>query len=147
MSKPIGLRGGANIAAWKYLKYLSVKLPSIAILANMYLGTGVIASSFIKKYICKKIEDDDTKIIVLLHLFWEVACIMIAVFFIRKLVRTNVIVLMFENIGKFKLTDIHSERTGGIILAFSFLLVLGPCIKVKAEKIYSLERWDTPSFM
>ena len=113
----------------------SVKILHIFILGNIYLFLGVLVSSLVKKYVCKPYDEEKSKLENLYNLMIETGAIMISAYLIRIMVRN--IHSPFEDVYGFKYGRVKETR-GGLILAFAFLMVLGPCIKEKALKLYAV---------
>ena len=112
----------------------SVKMLHIFILGNIYLFLGVKTSTFLKKNVCREYDEKKSKLENLINLIRETGLIMVAAYLIRIIVKN--LYSPFEGVYGFKYSRVK-EASGGLIMAFAFLMILGPCIKDKAIKLYS----------
>lgn len=117
-----------------YLGLHLIKILDIFILGNVYLFLGVITSDIINYYIAKPYDKKKSKLVNLLQLILETGCIMIAVYLIRIFIK-HVIPNPFKGIQGFNPSRVK-ELSGGIVLAFAFLIYLKDKMKSKVDKLY-----------
>lgn len=117
-----------------YLGLHLIKILDIFILGNVYLFLGVITSDIINYYIAKPYDKKKSKLVNLLQLILETGCIMIAVYLIRIFIK-HVIPNPFKDVQGFNPSRVK-ELSGGIVLAFAFLIYLKDKMKSKVDKLY-----------
>lgn len=111
-----------------------IKALDIFILGNIYLFFGVIVSNLIDKYVSKPYDKKKSKFENLLQLILETGCIMISVYLIRITIK-HFIPNPLKGILGFDPNRVK-ELSGGIILAFAFLMYLKDKIKSKVDNLY-----------
>jgi len=117
-----------------YLGLHLVKSLDIFFIGNIYLFLGVSVSNLIDRYIAKPYDKKKTKLENLLQLILETGCIMVSVYLIRMTVK-HLVPNPLQGIQGFDPTKVK-ERSGGVVLAFSFLMYLKDKIKSKVERLY-----------
>lgn len=117
-----------------YLGLHLVKSLDIFFIGNIYLFLGVSVSNLIDRYIAKPYDKKKTKLENLLQLILETGCIMVSVYLIRMTVK-HLVPNPLQGIQGFDPTRVK-ERSGGVVLAFSFLMYLKDKIKSKVERLY-----------
>lgn len=117
-----------------YLGLHLVKSLDIFFIGNIYLFLGVSVSNLIDTYIAKPYDKKKTKLENLLQLILETGCIMVSVYLIRMTVK-HLIPNPLQGIQGFDPTRVK-ERSGGVVLAFAFLMYLKDKIKSKVERLY-----------
>lgn len=113
-----------------------IKMVDIFFLGNLYLFFGVIVSSGIDRFIAKPYDPKKSKVRNFLQLLLETGIIMVSVYLIRILVKHG-IPNPLDGIQGFDSSRV-SENSGGVILAFAFLLYLKDTIKSKVDVFYNI---------
>jgi len=117
-----------------YIGLHIIKSLDIFILGNLYLFLGVVVSDFINKYIAKPYDKEKSKLENLMQLILETGCIMVSVYLIRIFIK-HVIPNPLAGIQGFEPSRVK-EISGGIVLAFAFLMYLKDKIKSKVDELY-----------
>jgi hypothetical protein len=103
----------------------------IMVIGNIYLFFGVIMSSLIKKYISKPYRKDKSTTVNFLQLFLETGCIIVSVFFIRRVIIYHLFDM--KRLKKLGIIEVH----GNVLLAFAFIYFLKDDLHSKINYLYN----------
>ena len=117
------------------LKFYATKSFFLIILGNIYLLLGCICSSFLATHVCKDYDTKKSKFRNLCQLLYEIGLVIITVYFIRRSIK-RLIPKGLKGLHGFDPMRVK-ELSGGVLLAFSFLMYMKDSIKSKVDVLYN----------
>lgn len=117
-----------------YLLYQVVKITFIIIIGNINFFLAILASKFLKTYVIKPFDKNESKFRNLLNIIFIVSCILVSVYLIRAFIKS--LPPFLDGLYGFKSANIK-ELNGSVILAFAFLIYLKDSMEPRIIKLFS----------